>query len=201
MSAWHAVGLAEGDVLTVPEPPSGLRSYVAVRGGLDGARVLGSRSSDVLGGLGPGPVAAGAVLGVRGEVSGAVGAPEPPVVPEAGAVRVRAVPGPDVPRPGRDGATGPALWHVPWTVATASNRIGLRLEGRALPPADAGERPSQGVLAGGVQLPPSGLPVVFLVDHPVTGGYPVVATVVDADLDRLAQLRPGQTLVLVPEDR
>ncbi|MCG8151761.1 allophanate hydrolase subunit 2 family protein, partial [Pimelobacter simplex] len=79
-----------------------------------------------------------------------------------------------------------------WQVGAASDRVGLRLDGAALTPApDRGELPSEGALRGAIQVPPGGGPVVFGPDHPVTGGYPVVGVVVDADTDRLAQLRPG----------
>jgi allophanate hydrolase subunit 2 len=56
----------------------------------------------------------------------------------------------------------------------------------------SGELPSEGIVLGAVQVPPSGQPVVFLADHPTTGGYPVVAVLASADLPDAAQLRPGQ---------
>ena len=80
----------------------------------------------------------------------------------------------------------------PWEVSPASNRVGLRLAGPVLSRARADELPSEGLVLGAVQVPPSGQPIVFLADHPVTGGYPVVAVVVGADVDRAAQLVPGQ---------
>ena len=79
-----------------------------------------------------------------------------------------------------------------YRVSSASNRIGLRTEGPALERAVHGELPSEGMVLGAVQVPPDGRPVVFLADHPTTGGYPVVAVVVDDDTDVLAQLRPGE---------
>jgi allophanate hydrolase subunit 2 len=68
----------------------------------------------------------------------------------------------------------------------------MRLEGGQLRRGDDSEIPSEGMVRGAVQVPAGGEPVVFLADHPVTGGYPVVATVCDADVDRAAQVRPGQ---------
>jgi allophanate hydrolase subunit 2 len=68
----------------------------------------------------------------------------------------------------------------------------MRLEGEPLERAGSGELPSEGIIRGAVQVPPGGEPVLFLADHPVTGGYPVLAVVIDADVDRAAQLRPGQ---------
>ncbi len=82
-----------------------------------------------------------------------------------------------------------------WVASPQSNRIGLRLQGNPLqydPSREGEELPSEGVVRGGVQLPPGGRPVVFLADHPATGGYPVVAVVVDEDIDLAAQVRPGQ---------
>lgn len=89
------------------------------------------------------------------------------------------------------------LTAATWTVSPQADRVGLRLEGEPLEHAATDELPSEGVVLGAVQVPPSGLPVVFLADHPVTGGYPVVAVVHDRDVDRLAQVRPGEAVRLV----
>ena len=86
------------------------------------------------------------------------------------------------------------LVSSPWEVTPDSNRVGMRLSGEPLERAAEGELPSEGVVRGALQVPPSGLPTLFLADHPVTGGYPVVAVVLDADTDVAAQLRPGQAL-------
>jgi allophanate hydrolase subunit 2 len=109
-------------------------------------------------------------------------------VPTGGPVTLRAVLGPRA-----DWIADPAaLARTAWTVSGRSDRVGLRLEGEPLRRADTGELPSEGMVRGAVQVPPGGEPVLFGADHPVTGGYPVVAVVRDADLDRAAQLRPGQ---------
>ena len=82
-----------------------------------------------------------------------------------------------------------------WTVTPRSNRVGLRLAGpEPLERAQTGELPSEGTVPGAVQIPPNGQPVVFTADHPVTGGYPVIGYVADADVDRCAQLAPGQRI-------
>jgi allophanate hydrolase subunit 2 len=88
------------------------------------------------------------------------------------------------------------LERTPYTVSPDSDRIGLRLVGEPLPLASYGELPSEGVVLGSVQVPPDGRPVVFLADHPTTGGYPVVAVVDEGDLWRCAQLRPGEPVEL-----
>jgi biotin-dependent carboxylase-like uncharacterized protein len=185
--------LRRGSELRLGPPGSGLRTYVAVRGGIAVPPVLGSRSTDVLSGLGPPVVAAGTVLPV-GEPT----APPPavdlaPVAdPEAGEVTVPVLPGPRADWFGDPGWS--ALTGQPWTVSNESNRVGLRLDGEPLERTREGELPSEGMVRGALQVPPSGLPVLFLADHPVTGGYPVIGYVVDAHVDRCAQLRPGQTL-------
>ena len=83
------------------------------------------------------------------------------------------------------------LTGTPYAVTADSNRVGLRLAGAELPRTRAGELASEGMVAGAVQVPPDGRPVVLLADHPTTGGYPVIAVVAAADLARCAQLRPG----------
>lgn len=94
-----------------------------------------------------------------------------------------------------------ALLGTDWTVRPDSDRVGVRLDGPALPvPSGAASVPSEPMLTGAVQVPPSGLPVVFGPDHPTTGGYPVIAVVTREGLDRLAQAGPGTRLRLVPVD-
>jgi biotin-dependent carboxylase-like uncharacterized protein len=184
----HAVfHAAAGARVVLGRPRAGLRSYLGVRGGVAVEPVLGSRASDVLSGLGPAPLTPGDVLPV-----GAAGDRFPDVdsvtVPDlSGEVVLRAVRGP------RDGWVDDvdSLVASAWSVSERSNRVGMRLGGRSLHPASDQQLPSEGAWRGAVQVPPSGEPVLFLADHPVTGGYPVVAVVVDADVDRAAQLRPG----------
>ncbi len=186
------IPLPAGAVLALGQPRRGLRSYVAVRGGIDVAPVLGSRSTDTLSGLGPPPVAAGTLL----PVGGAAG--EEPFVDVApvGAPPERPVLG-VLPGPRRNWLTA-AAWTAlvahEWTVGPDSDRVGIRLTGPHLARARDGELPSEGLVPGAVQVPPDGAPVLFLADHPVTGGYPVLAVVVTADLPLAAQLRPGDAV-------
>ena len=184
--------LATGQVLTLALPPVGLRSYLAVRGGIDVPPVLGSRSTDTLSGLGPGRLAPGDRLPV-----GTLAADEPIVdVAAVGAPSSRPVLV-VLPGPRRDWLT-PGAWTAltreAWTVTADSNRVGVRLSGPALERARAGELPSEGLVPGAVQVPPDGAPVLFLADHPVTGGYPVLAVVETSDLPAAAQLRPGDVV-------
>jgi len=183
------LALRPGARLALGQPAAGLRSYVAVRGGIGVSAVLGSRSRDTLAGLGPEPLAEGDVLPLGADVVDDIRVDAVP--PQAYDVRplLRVVSGP------RDSWVRDVdvLAAVTWTVAPDSDRIGVRLTGGRLELADEGRQlPSEGAVRGAIQVPPGGEPVVFGPDHPVTGGYPVVAVVVDADTDRLAQLRPGE---------
>jgi biotin-dependent carboxylase-like uncharacterized protein len=192
--------LRRGQELRLGPPASGLRTYLAVRGGIDVPPVLGSRATDVLAGLGPAVVATGDVLAVGDPTAPLPGVDLAPVAdPPAGEVTVAVLPGP---RADWFGDTGWAeLTGQAWTVTSESNRVGLRLDGAPLDRLRDGELPSEGMLRGALQVPPSGTPVLFLADHPVTGGYPVIGYVVDADVDRCAQLQPGQTLRFRPAAR
>ena len=183
--------LRDGEVLRLGPPVTGVRTYVAVRGGVDVEPVLGSRSTDVLAALGPPVPAAGDLLPV-GPATGPLPVVDVAAVadPAGGEVVLTVLPGPR-----RDWFDDPA-WSLlvgsRWEVTSDSNRVGVRLDGPPLVRTTAGELPSEGMVRGAVQVPPSGLPVLFLADSPVTGGYPVVAYVTDADVDAAAQLRPGQ---------
>ncbi|GAA1077986.1 5-oxoprolinase subunit B/C family protein [Tsukamurella spumae] len=181
--------LDDGDRLEIGPTVAGMRLVIAVRGGIATPEVLGSRSTDTLSRLGPPALAAGDVVPV-GAPSGVVGAPEVlPAVPAGSDPTVLdVVPGPDVDL-FPDGAWRQLLDTV-WSVTPNSDRVGLRLTG---PPIDraAGEVQSQALVPGAVQVPPSGEPVVFGVDHPTTGGYPVIAVVAEHHLDRLAQVPLG----------
>ncbi|MFI7699132.1 biotin-dependent carboxyltransferase family protein [Nonomuraea sp. NPDC049480] len=177
----------EGAELSLGAPERGLRTYLAVRGGIAAEPVLGSRSTDSLSGLGPEPLRAGAVLPV-GRPEGVIAVDlAPPPEPRPAVLRV--LPGP------RDDwfvhEAMEAMCAAPYTVSQDSNRVGVRLSGPELARAKEGELPSEGMVAGAVQVPPSGQPIVFLADHPPTGGYPVIGVVRAADLAVVAQLRPG----------
>jgi allophanate hydrolase subunit 2 len=154
--------------------------------------VLGSRSTDTLSGLGPAPLTDGVVLPL-GEPTTASSTVEPVVGPVDGPVRLRIRLGPRV--EWFTEAATEALCGSPYTVSPMSNRVGARLVGAALPRSQAGELPSEGIVLGAVQVPPDGQPLVFLADHPTTGGYPVIAVVAEPDLPLLAQARPGTTVL------
>ena len=184
--------LRDGQVLALGMPSSGLRTYVSFRGGLALTGVLGSLASDTMSGLGPEPVCAGQILEIGLSTEGfphvdVAAVPPPP----RGAVELAVLPGPR-----RDWFARPAsLAETQWSVSARSDRKGIRLEGEPIERhtrwRDA-ELPSEGMVRGAIQVPPNGQPVLFLNDHPVTGGYPVIGVVRSADVDRAAQLQPGQ---------
>jgi KipI family sensor histidine kinase inhibitor len=184
-----------GSVLRVGAPPAGVRSYLAVHGGVGVPPVLGSRSADLRSGLGPAALRPGDVLPVGDEQTAAMQPTvmQPTMMPAAGETALlRVVPGP------RDDWFAPdalrELCAGTYVVTPASDRTGLRLDGPALPFAGRGELLSEGVVTGALQVPHGGRPILLLADHPVTGGYPVIATVLSADIGLAAQLRPGSKL-------
>jgi len=183
------VPVPAGAVLDVGPASAGVRTYLAVTGGVDVPPVLGSRSTDTLSGLGPPPLRDGDAVPV-GPAQGppaAVWFGVPP--PLRDAVELRVTPGPRwdwFTAAARDTFTG-----ATYTVSPKSNRVAARLTGPTLDRAVTGELPSEGLVLGAVQVPASGEPLVFLADHPTTGGYPVIGVVEPADLPLLAQSRPG----------
>ncbi|QOT19197.1 5-oxoprolinase/urea amidolyase family protein [Paenarthrobacter sp. YJN-5] len=184
--------LLDGEVLSLGVPESGFRNYVAIRGGIDVPAVLGSRSADTMSGIGPAPLTVGKELRAGSDtVSTAVGSPElQPDFPGAETVTVLDV----VPGPRADWFDQSALDSLAsqdWVVTPQSNRVGMRLDGQPLVRTRDGELPSEGTMAGALQIPPAGLPVLFLADHPITGGYPVIGVVRDEHLDRAAQVPVG----------
>ena len=188
-----AVSVPAGATVQLGSPRYGVRSYLAVRGGVLADRVLGSASTDLLAGIGA-PLADGDDLDV--------GAPPDTDVPVVDAVPLSTPTGEElvlrvVLGPRADWFTDEAvelLLDSEWTVESRSNRIGIRLTGPVLEQRRKRELPSEGTIAGSLQVPHNGQPTLFLADHPITGGYPVIAVVHTADLSRLAQARPDQTL-------
>lgn len=183
--------LLDGETLTLGAPEAGFRSYVSLRGGVDTVPVLGSRSTDTMSGIGPAALTAGQVFASGGDsTSGVVGHPElQPDYPGTGVTVLDVVPGPRA--DWFDQGALDSFCTQEWDVLPQSNRVGMRLQGSPLQRSRQGELPSEGTVAGAIQIPPEGLPVLFLADHPVTGGYPVIAVVVDHQLDTAAQVPIG----------
>ena len=183
-----------GELISLSTPHTGLRSYLAVRGGIAIEPVLGSRSYDTMSAIGPTPLRTGDVLPVGGYAEGYPELDQAPVAAIADdVVELRVVPGP------RDDwfTDSDALVHTDWVASDRSDRVGIRLTGRPLEYRwSERQLPSEGATRGAIQVPPSGHPVILGPDHPVTGGYPVIGVIIDADTDTVAQIRPGQTVRL-----
>lgn len=200
---YAAIALTAGDRLHFGEPQAGMRSYLAVRGGFAVAPVLGSAATDTLAQIGPPAIAVGDRLSGLAPPPGAVtGLPDvPPTLPRLGEPVILDV----VMGPRSDWLSKQALEDFAaqsWSVTPQSNRIGIRLAGeRALkraPASEGKELPSEGTIQGSIQVPPSGQPVLFLADHPLTGGYPVIAAVAPYHLDRAGQIPIGAQIRFRP---
>lgn len=185
----RVVEVSPGGEVELGVAENGLRAYLAVGGGIQAPPIVGSRATFLPGGFGgwqgralrPGDVLPVGEPGAsrRGVLSEAASRPGP----------LRILPGPQL-----SGFADAALHNLTafeFCVGTDSNRLGLRLAGPALNYL-GGELASQAVLPGAIQIPPDGQPIILGWDGPVTGGYPVIAGVIAADLPRLAQLRPGE---------
>lgn len=186
----QVIALDAGDEVTLAAPESGTYGYLGVRGGFAVDPVLGSAATDTLARIGPAALRPGDALGLAHAHAAAI---QPPITP------------PSLPRPGDlvqiDVTMGPrADWFSDavqaqflaqdWLVTPQSSRVGKRLDGQPLP-RDARELPSEATPLGAIQIPHSGQPVLFLADHPLTGGYPVMAVVAPHHLDLAAQIPPG----------
>ncbi len=187
-----AFALDAGDEVLIHPPARGMRSYLAIRGGFAVTAVLGSAATDTLAFIGPEPLKNGALLAAAHAPAEAVGMPEaPPPLPGAGELVELPV------------TLGPRTdWFTPemvevfltqeWLVTPQSSRVGIRLQGaEPLTRKDTTELPSEGTEVGAIQIPHSGQPVLFLADHPLTGGYPVIATLLPEALDLAGQIPPG----------
>ncbi|MGL3149198.1 carboxyltransferase domain-containing protein [Microbacterium sp. A82] len=193
-TAVHGVpfATADGDELTLGHPTNGLRYTIGVRGGVDVASALGSRASDTLAGLGPAALLSGDSIPIGSTRRG--------VVEPIAAERMLPAPGDLVELqitlgPRDDWFTAKAratLTEQEWLVTSRSDRVGMRLQGDVpLERSILSELPSEGAVTGVIQVPPDGQPVLFLPDHPLTGGYPIIGAVTDRCLDLAGQLPPG----------
>lgn len=192
---WTAVFVRGGDLVTVTGTPRTRYAYVAVSGGIASDLRLGSRATYPRAGIGRILSAGDALaLGDARRSAEDAGARVSFTYGDA----VAAIPGPHVDR-FAESATA-AFFDAPFTASARSDRQGVRLEGAAMTPRE-GEVLTCGVIAGAVQVPAGGEPIVLLADHQTTGGYPIIATVVAADLGLVAQRAPGELLRFYRVDR
>ena len=194
VEGWRVLEVPPGGRLVLGSARSGARGYVCVGGGVEGPFVLGSRATDVATGFG-GPFGRPLAAGDRLRTGPPAAHPRGRTV-DAAAARwngprrlLRVTPGPQEEWFAPEAVA--AFLARPFRVSASSGRAGIRLEGAALE-APSRSLVTEGVSIGAVQVPPSGLPIVLLVEHPATGGYPKIAHVISADLSALAQLRPGE---------
>ncbi|MBF6989134.1 MULTISPECIES: biotin-dependent carboxyltransferase family protein [unclassified Cupriavidus] len=204
---WWATTAKEGQELMLKRPVHGARAYLCIAGGIDVPPVLGSRSTQMRGAIGGyegRQLRRGDVLTVndcplrRGNFG--IIPPEHRLAPgsASGSVTVRAIPAGEYEK--FTEASCKQLWTTPWQITPQSNRTGYRLQGQKLELTQPLEMRSHGIIPGVVQVPPSGQPVVQLADANVSGGYPKIATVISADLWRLAQARIGEHISFVQVD-
>jgi biotin-dependent carboxylase-like uncharacterized protein len=179
-----------GAEVVVGTPTRGVRSYLAVRGGLDTPPVLGSRATNLIAGLGFGALRRGDTLPIGRDAVSDLNVDLAPVAGWLDRVTIHVLPGPR-----HDWFTPESIRVIhsaAYTVTPTSNRIGIRLAGPPLARRTDRELPSEPVVRGAIEVPPDGQPILFLADHPTTAGYPVIAVAEPDDVDRAAQLRPGQ---------
>lgn len=194
---WASIFLARGDRLSFGGRRSGARTYIAVAGGFEADKWLGSRSTNILavhGGLHGRQLRAGDALSVASERTApsiAGRALRVDLWPDYSSDKLLAVPGPHFKRLDAEGRR--LLFSATFRMSRDADRMGSRLEGPRLV-TSGDELLSFGLVAGAVQLPHSGQPILLMADHQTAGGYPVVACVVSADLPKAAQLLPGDAL-------
>ncbi|WP_407919593.1 5-oxoprolinase subunit C family protein [Dermatophilus congolensis] len=179
-------------------PTHGLRTYLAINGGIHAPTTLGSTSTNPTAGIGPAPLTAGTHLTLNPPTGTPTWNTPPDVTHARGTPHTaRVILGP------RDNwFTSHAittLFTTTWTTTPNLDRIGIRLTGAQLQRTHTKELPSEGTIRGAIQIPPNGEPVIFLADHPATGGYPVIGVINDTDTDTLAQARPGDTIRFTPQ--
>jgi len=194
---WTGTFLGRGDRLTFDQRLGGARAYIAVRGGFEGDRWLGSRSTSLMAGRGG---MHGRSLAKGDQLSILAGRVAPAVAGRDLASRLRpaysdhalhAMPGPHLRRLDSEGRK--LLFSASFTVTRDADRMGYRLEGPRLS-TSGDELLSFGLVTGAVQVPRSGQPILLMADHQTAGGYPVMAVVISASMPIAAQLAPGDTL-------
>ncbi len=191
---WESFVVREGDVLSFGKCRGGSRAYLAVSGGLDVKPVMGSRSTDLLarlGGLGGRPLKRGDVLYCREAEPAPPGRCVPPeYIPEfPSEVVLRVVPGPQDDHFSPKGLE--TFFSSTYEVTSDSDRMGCRLEGPAIEHLGGADIISDGVPLGAVQVPKHGRPIILLAGRQTVGGYAKIAVVITPDVDRVAQLKPG----------
>lgn len=199
LAQWHCVQVTKDSILSFQGPNDGLRSYLAITGGIDVPQVMGSRSTylkSAIGGLEGRALKARDILSRR-EATGLVpkerGLPDTLQPPTYGHHHeIRVVLGPQVTAFTQNGVE--TLLRSEYSVSADSDRIGYRLDGPQVEHLSSADIVSDSTPLGAVQIPGDGQPIILLADRGTAGGYPKVATVISPDVSRLGQAMPGDTL-------
>jgi biotin-dependent carboxylase-like uncharacterized protein len=214
---WWTTQAKKDQVLTLNAPKYGARCYLALAGGIDVPIVLGSRSTQLRGEFGGHcgrPLQQGDRLGairstercqaVTGSSLAEFGVQPPEFalplgeaesIVDQGRTFVRVLPAAEYDC--YEESSLESFWEQDWKITSQSDRYGYRLAGSGLVPKQAQEQRSHGIVPGVIQVPPSGQPIIQLRDAQPSGGYPKIGTVIEADLWRLGQARPGTRLRFV----
>lgn len=195
---WRTFAKA-GQVLTIGTPRNGLCAYLAVAGGIDVPHLMGSRSTDLqaqFGGISGRKMQAGDLLPVAESVTEFT--TRGILLPDLNN-QIKVLPGPEFHQFSK--ASQQVFFHHGWMVTTDSNRMGFRLSGEILQRTEEGDLLSHGVFPGVIQVPPNGQPIILAAEAQATGGYPRIGVVIDCDLWKLGQLRPGMPVHFVAVDQ
>jgi biotin-dependent carboxylase-like uncharacterized protein len=186
---FRSIFVPAGSVVSVSPGSLGMRTYLAIRGGIVGNQIMGSSSYDELSQIGTPPIKPGDKFSVENQVAGSITGDYIPgsVITGLNTVELEAMPAPRW----SGFSNSDILFTSEYQVTSSVNRVGLRLSGPALVWNSESRLASEGVVNGAIQIPVDGMPLIFGPDHPTTGGYPVVAVVSRNSLDLLAQTAPG----------
>ncbi len=190
---WEAFPVQAGDVLKLGAAKTGVRAYLAIGGGIDTPRALGSRATYLRGRLGGRALAKGDRLPLGAATASSPRRVRPDGIPDyATEPLIQVVLGPQDDRFTVRGIS--AFLEGPYEMTPQSDRMGARLRGPVIEHARGHDIISDGVPLGGIQVVGDGQPIVLLVDRQSTGGYTKIATVCSFDIGRVAQIKPGQRL-------
>ncbi|MFC1912192.1 biotin-dependent carboxyltransferase family protein [Chloroflexota bacterium] len=191
------ISISSGDIISFTRPGSGCRAYLAVAGGIDVPIVMGSASTNIkssMGGLGGRALRRGDLIRTKERSPTKIKARvSPEYIPVYdNAVELRVIPGPQDDCFTEEGIH--TFFHADYTVSTQADRMGYRLVGPRIQHRAKADIISDGIPSGAVQVPGNGLPIILLADRQTTGGYTKIAIVISADITKLAQAKPGDSI-------
>ena len=194
---WEAIEVKKGDIISFDQIKSGCRSYLLVVGGIDVPIILGSKSIYVrgkIGGLKGRPLKEADIINIgktnqelQNIIGRKVSVKNLPAYHEENTVRV--ILGPQDDYFTKDGLH--AFLNSSYEITADSDRMGYRLKGSKINSKNGSDIITDGIPLGSIQVPRNGMPIVMLADRQTTGGYAKIATVISVDIDKFAQMRPG----------